>query len=70
MYLLGACALKKLNELSTGSTANDRVVNENYALTVNRISYGVKLYFYLILSDVLSGSDKGPAYVFILYKFI
>ena len=66
MHLGSACTLEKLYQLCTSCTAYDGVVNEHHALSLYRMADGIELYLNLILAHVLSGSDKGSSYVFIL----
>ena len=51
-----------------GRTSYDRVVHEYNALTLYRSRYGIELYLDLILSYVLTGCNKGPANIFVLYE--
>ena len=63
-----ASGAKKSDYTLAGSASYYGVVDENYTLAAYCIGYGIKLDSDLVLSDVLTGSDEGSAYILIFDK--
>ena len=68
MNLGRARVAKQLYYSGAGRSSYDRVVDENHPLALYGGGDGVKLYSYEVLSCTLTGCDKGPAYILVLYK--
>ena len=68
VYLPRACLVQKLYYARAGRAANDGIVYENDPLSAHHLGYGIELNFNLVLTALLTRSNKGSADILVFDK--